>query len=328
MFNFDIWSKNDFQALANLSQAGAMLVGLIALLLTLGQLSRSMRQANNSSLFYLHQYLTAAEFVEARRYFRTNPPPADYRNWSEEARRQANLVAASYDQAGILLDARAVAPADRDLFLRSSWGESICDQFDALRPFLLAPQTQTRNGYGFFRHFAALAQDAGEVLGRRRLKLVSGGQTGVDRAALDFACGHGIVYGGRCPRGGWAEDAPAPPGVLRRYPALKPTRSRNPAVRTRLNVDGADLTVVMTRDGLASPGSDLTRRHAQGRGKLEAVVNLSDEAAAVQRMHAILSHARAGGLALNIGGPRESEAPGIYRQALDVLAAAWSDEAQ
>ena len=46
------------------------------------------------------------------------------------------------------------------------------------------------------------------------MKVTSGGQSGVDRAALDAAIACGIDYGGWCPRGGWAEDFPSPPGVL------------------------------------------------------------------------------------------------------------------
>ena len=44
-------------------------------------------------------------------------------------------------------------------------------------------------------------------------RIVSGGQSGVDRAALDFAAGHGLDFGGWCPLGGFAEDYPHPPGV-------------------------------------------------------------------------------------------------------------------
>ena len=55
------------------------------------------------------------------------------------------------------------------------------------------------------------------------LKIVSGGQTGVDRAALDVAIGRGIAYGGWCSKGGLAEDMPNPPGLLSRYPGLRET---------------------------------------------------------------------------------------------------------
>lgn len=63
------------------------------------------------------------------------------------------------------------------------------------------------------------------------LTIVSGGQTGVDRAALDVAIEQGIPYRGWCPKGGWAEDRPSPacwpfmPDYVRR---LTPTRASAP----------------------------------------------------------------------------------------------------
>jgi hypothetical protein len=50
------------------------------------------------------------------------------------------------------------------------------------------------------------------------MKIISGGQTGVDRAVA-IECG--MSWGGWCPKGGWAEDFPHPPGLLRKYPALR-----------------------------------------------------------------------------------------------------------
>ena len=55
------------------------------------------------------------------------------------------------------------------------------------------------------------------------MKIISGGQTGVDRAALDVAIERGMDWGGWCPKGGWAEDFPEPPGLLAKYPHLKET---------------------------------------------------------------------------------------------------------
>jgi Circularly permutated YpsA SLOG family len=56
-----------------------------------------------------------------------------------------------------------------------------------------------------------------------RLMIICGGQTGVDRAALDAAISRGMAYGGWCPHGGWAEDMLAPPGLLAKYPHLRET---------------------------------------------------------------------------------------------------------
>ena len=49
------------------------------------------------------------------------------------------------------------------------------------------------------------------------MKIISGGQTGVDRAALDVAIERGMSWGGWCPKGGWAEDFPDQPGLLNKY---------------------------------------------------------------------------------------------------------------
>ena len=57
------------------------------------------------------------------------------------------------------------------------------------------------------------------------MRLISGGQSGVDRAALDVAIARGMPYGGWCPKGGWAEDFPEPPGLLAEYPHLAETPS-------------------------------------------------------------------------------------------------------
>ena len=89
------------------------------------------------------------------------------------------------------------------------------------------------------------------------IRIVSGGQTGVDRAALDVAIELGIPYGGWCPRGGWAEDMPAPPGLLSRYPLLRETAGSDPAERTRLNVRDSDATLVLCPGG--RPAGDRAR---------------------------------------------------------------------
>ena len=77
------------------------------------------------------------------------------------------------------------------------------------------------------------------------MKLLSGGQSGVDRAVLDVAMERGIDYGGWCPKGGWAEDFPLPPGVLAKYPNLKETPLADPAQRTEWNVRDADACMIV-----------------------------------------------------------------------------------
>ena len=74
---------------------------------------------------------------------------------------------------------------------------------------------------------------AGSGPKKRYMKLLSGGQSGVDRAVLDVAVERGIDYGGWCPKDGWAEDLPKPPGLLAKYPKLR--RRRCPIRRSARN---------------------------------------------------------------------------------------------
>jgi hypothetical protein len=151
-------------------------------------------------------------------------------------------------------------------------------------------------------------------------RVVCGGQTGVDRAALDTAVELGIPYGGWCPRGGWAEDMPAPPGLLAVYPALRETPAAAPAQRTRWNVRDSDATLVLLPRGRApaASGTALTIAAAEELHRLLAVVDL-DAAAAGERAVGLLAECPPGGT-LNVAGPRESSAPGIYGRARALLA--------
>src|SRR5262245_29120457 len=144
-------------------------------------------------------------------------------------------------------------------------------------------------------------------------KIVSGGQTGVDRAALDVAQELGIRRGGWCPRGRLAEDG----AIDARYP-LQETPSSEYTQRTRWNVRDSDGTLVLTR---ASPrgGTALTLRCARRLHRPVLVIDLSlpSEPAALREW----AESRAVGT-LNVAGPRESTAPGIHAQAVAFLRAA------
>jgi hypothetical protein len=149
--------------------------------------------------------------------------------------------------------------------------------------------------------------------------IVSGGQSGVDRAALDVAIARGIDYAGWCPHGGWAEDFPAPPGVLAQYPKLKETPLADPAQRTEWNVRDADACLIVVEAGgiNVSRGTALAQEVAH---KYRKPVFLADLSAAAVSQDALLwlrvQQARHGAdLKLAIGGPRETEAPGIYAHA-------------
>jgi hypothetical protein len=164
----------------------------------------------------------------------------------------------------------------------------------------------------------------------QRLTIVSGGPRGGDRPALGAAMGRGSAYGGGCPKGGWAEDFPDPPGVLARYPLLRQTPSADPAERTAWNVRDSDacLILVDARGVAASQGTALTRDLAARYAKPLLAVDVG-AAAAVERATAWLaavSVARTpdAPFRLMIGGPRESEAPGIYQRARGSLSALLS----
>ena len=156
--------------------------------------------------------------------------------------------------------------------------------------------------------------------------VVSGGQTGVDRAALDAAIGAKLPYRGWCPKGGWAEDYSDPPGVRARYPNLKDTPNAKPAQRTEWNVRDSDaLLVLVDGRGLSvSKGSGLAIETAQALGKPYSVVDIESPDAWSQVKDFL---APSDAKAICIGGPRESEAPGIYDTAKSVLMRAFASEA-
>ena len=110
------------------------------------------------------------------------------------------------------------------------------------------------------------------------MKMISGGQTGVDRAALDLAIERGMDWGGWCPRGGWAEDLTTAPGLLARYPKLKETPQSNPLQRTEWNVRDSDATLIITDGGGMSISIGTGRAHqwARQHGKPELVVDATD----------------------------------------------------
>ena len=142
------------------------------------------------------------------------------------------------------------------------------------------------------------------------LRVVSGGQMGVDRAALDAAAALGLDLGGWCPAGRLAEDGVIPD----RYPLVE-TPSPAAAQRTDWNVRDSDATLVLHL-GAPTGGTrltmDLARRH--GRPLLVRDLGTAVDARAiadwlsVNRVHV-----------LNCAGPRESESPGITHQSALLL---------
>ena len=128
----------------------------------------------------------------------------------------------------------------------------------------------------------------------------------MDRAALDAAMAAGVPVGGWCPRGRRAEDGPIPP----RYP-LRETPTEVYAERTAWNVRDADATLILTR-GTPTGGTATTIEVARDLGKPLRIVDLA-ESDDVEPVAAWLRERGVG--VLNVAGPRESTAPGVYEQA-------------
>ena len=151
---------------------------------------------------------------------------------------------------------------------------------------------------------------------RERLFIVSGGQTGTDRGALDAALAAGVPCGGWCPRGRRAEDGAIPD----RYP-LRETPTAEYPQRTAWNVRDSDGTVIL-HHGKVDRGTALTERLA--RSQRRPVLLLDVRTASPSDLTAWIELETIG--RLNVAGPRESRAPGLQaavtrflREAFDLL---------
>jgi hypothetical protein len=141
-------------------------------------------------------------------------------------------------------------------------------------------------------------------------KIVSGGQTGVDRAALDAALDHEIPVGGWCPAGRRAEDGRIPD----RYP-LEELSSSDYGARTEKNVVDSDATLILNLGELAD-GTELTVQLARKNQRPRLVIQLDGDADPV----AAASWLREQRVRiLNVAGPRESKRPGVYARALQFM---------
>ena len=141
----------------------------------------------------------------------------------------------------------------------------------------------------------------------------SGGQTGVDRAALDVAIFLGKTVKGWCPKGRWAEDGPLPV-----YYPLKETKSEKVEVRTEKNVRETDASLILAFRENYDNGSIYTIEQCGKYNKPILELDLSEKSSLQisvfkewNSKHEIQS--------LNIGGPRESFSPGIYKAAYNLL---------
>ena len=144
-------------------------------------------------------------------------------------------------------------------------------------------------------------------------QIVSGGQTGVDRAGLDVAIKLGIAYGGWIPRGRLTES-----GALPQKYHLKETSSSQYSVRTEKNVVAADGTLIMSHGPLTG-GSAYTREMAIKHGRPWLHIDL-DRMAAFHAATAINNWILQKEIEiLNVAGPRASADPAIYQDTLNIL---------
>jgi len=151
----------------------------------------------------------------------------------------------------------------------------------------------------------------------RTITILSGGQTGADRAALDFALELGIAHGGWCPRGRLAEDGTIPPCYQ-----LQEIPSRGYAQRTEWNVRDADATVVFSVSPSVEGGTALTIALAKRLGKPWLHL-YGDAPLAAQNLRAFLADHSV--RRLNVAGPRESQEPEVDAFVRAVLAAALDE---
>jgi len=145
------------------------------------------------------------------------------------------------------------------------------------------------------------------------IKIISGGQTGTDRAALDYALAYGIPCGGFCPKGRLAEDGRIP----EKYP-LKECESTEYAVRTVLNVEHAEGTLLFFSRSCPDQGTELTRREVLRQKKPLYELEIDLQRSNPQKpFNQWLSEHNI--LLLNVAGPRESNCPGIYKRVTNWL---------
>jgi hypothetical protein len=141
-------------------------------------------------------------------------------------------------------------------------------------------------------------------------KIISGGQTGVDRAALDVSLALGIECGGWCPKGRRAEDG----RISDCYP-LTETELPDYSQRTKRNVRDSDATLILS-PGEPRGGTLLTQRTAARLGKPCLAIDLDAPAGLAQTSDWLSEHSIR---ILNVAGPRETQSPGVNQLAARFL---------
>ena len=147
-------------------------------------------------------------------------------------------------------------------------------------------------------------------------RIRTGGQTGVDRAALDTARKYGIEICGWCPKGGWAEDCPSPPGLLADYPELRETPSAGTSQRTRWNMRDADaILTIMPESSAESKGTRVGLEEGILLQKPMFTARGPEDIPGIMAWLDTLPD----DLDLCVGGPRASECPEAYQMTVEIL---------
>ena len=137
----------------------------------------------------------------------------------------------------------------------------------------------------------------------------TGGQSGADRAAMDFARERGIPLCGWCPKNGWAEDYPDPPGLLADYPELTETSSEGTSQRTKWNMRDCDaILTIIPLSSEQSRGTETGLEEGKRLNKPMYTAHRIDDVPDILRWLNDLPD----GIELCIGGPRASECPEAY----------------
>ena len=157
-------------------------------------------------------------------------------------------------------------------------------------------------------------------------RIRSGGQSGVDRAALDFARKHNMEICGWCPKGGWAEDYPVAPGILAVYSELQETPESEPWQRTLWNMrDAQAILTIMPEESGESKGTELGVQEGMELGKPMFTACGVEDAAEIVEWLRSLEVAGPNGIELCVGGPRASECAQAYRVTVEILEKVFED---
>ena len=139
------------------------------------------------------------------------------------------------------------------------------------------------------------------------MKIVSGGQTGVDRAALDVALKLALPHGGWCPKKRKAEDSQIPSFYF-----LRETESEEYSERTKRNIADSDGTLIIIYGNInkLTDGTILTNKEVNQKNKPYFILDLQGNQNVENTISWIIENKIE---ILNVAGPRETQIPGIYK---------------